>query len=268
VTSWEPPLVVATRPEQAGDGFARVLREGGVNAVAMPTIGIGPPCDPGPLTEALGQLASNQWLVFTSAEAVAATCTHAAWADAWRSLSERPRIAAVGPSTAARVRAFGLPCDLVPERSSGRELAAALVACDGSLSGAHVLWPRSDIAGRELADVLTAAGAVVIEPEAYRTCTVKPDALGTFTAMLEGGGVEAVAFFSPSAAMGLARAFDQASPALARLARRTELASIGPSTSAALEALGAPVTIEAQTRSGRELATAILRKLAWRKGAA
>jgi uroporphyrinogen-III synthase len=269
VTAWKQPLVVATRVEQAGDGFTQVLREGGVHAIAMPTIGIAPPEDPCPLAEAVERLASNRWIVFTSAQAVTAMCTHAAWADAWRTLSERPRIAAVGPATAARVRAFGLPCDLVPERSSGRELAAALAICEGSLAGAHVLWPRSDIAGRELPDALTAAGAVVTEPEAYRTGTVQPDALGIFTATLEKGGVEAVAFFSPSAATGLARAFDQGSgEALARLAGRTEVASIGPSTSAALEALGAPVTIEAQTRSGSALASAILRTLARRKGAA
>jgi uroporphyrinogen-III synthase len=109
---------------------------------------------------------------------------------------------------------------------------------------------------------------VVIEPEAYRTSTVQPDALGTFTAMLEAGSVEAVAFFSPSAVTGLARALDQNSGALARLAGRTEVASIGPSTSASLEALGAPVTIESETRTGSELATAILRKLARREGAA
>ena len=243
--------MVSTRAEQAGDGFTRVLRDAGVNAMAMPTISIGPPQNPRPLAEALARLASTRWIVFTSAEAVAATCGHAAWADAWRSLPERPRIAAVGPATAARVRAFGLPCDLVPERSSGRGLAAALATCDGSLAGAHVLWPRSDIAGRELPEALTAAGAVVIEPEAYRTSTVQPNALGTFTAMLEAGSVEAVAFFSPSAVTGLARALDQNSGgALARLAGRTEVASIGPSTSAALEALGAPVTIEAETRTG------------------
>ena len=132
-----------------------------------------------------------------------------------------------------------------------------------------MLWPRSDIAGRELPDALDRrwrggdrAGGVL---HSHR----EPDALGIFTDMLEGRGVEAVAFFSPSAADGLARAFDGGSRmGLARLAGRTEVASIGPSTSAALEATGAPVTIEAKTRSGSELASAILRQLARRKGAA
>jgi uroporphyrinogen-III synthase len=260
------PLVVATREEQPDDGFARVLREASVRSIAMPTISIGPPEDPGPLTDSIARLASTQWIVFTSAQAVGATCGHAGWAGAWSALTARPRIAAVGPATAARVRAFGLPCDLVPERSNGRELAAALVARDGSLAGVHVLWPRSDVARRELPDALAAAGAIVSDPEAYRTVAIRPAGLATFVAKLDAGCVDAVAFFSPSAAAGLAGAFGQGT--LLRLAGRTDVASIGPSTSAALVALGAPATIEADTRTGPGLATAILRQLAARAGAA
>ena len=260
------PLVVSTREEQVGDGFVRLLREAGVQSIALPTISIGPPRDPGPLTESIERLPSTQWIVFTSAQAVAATCGHPRWVEAWRTLAARPRIAAIGPATAARLRTFGLACDFMPARSSGRDLALALAAHDGSLTGSHVLWPRSDIARRELPDALAAAGAIVRDPEAYRTVTVRPEALASFTATLDAGGIAAVAFFSPSAAAGLADALGHGS--LQRLAGRTAVASIGPSTSAALDALGAPVTIEAETRTGRGLATAILRHLPRRKGAA
>jgi uroporphyrinogen-III synthase len=266
VSSWCGPLVVATRDEQPDDGFARVLRDAGLQSVAMPTIAIGAPLDPGPLAAAIERLSSTQWIVFTSAQAVGATCGHPRWAESWRSASVRPRIAAVGPATAARLRTFGLQCDVMPERSGGRELAATLGAPDRRLAGARVLWPRSDIARRELPEALAAAGAVVIDPEAYRTVAVRPPALATFTATLDARGVEAVAFFSPSAAAGLAAALGQ--DALTCLAGRTEVASIGPSTSAALDALGAPVTIEADTRTGPGLAAAIVRHLSRRTGAA
>ena len=266
MSSWCGPLVVATRDEQPDDGFARVLRESGLQSVAMPTIAIGTPLDPGPLARAIERLSSTQWIVFTSAQAVGATCGHPRWPESWRSAPVRPRIAAVGPATAARLRTFGLECDVMPERSGARELAATLGAGDGSLAGAHVLWPRSDIARRELPEALAAAGAIVIDPEAYRTVAVRPAALALFTATLDGGGVDAVAFFSPSAAMGLASALGE--DALKRLAGRTEVASIGPSTSAALDALGAPATIQAETRTGPGLAAAIVRHLSRRTGAA
>jgi uroporphyrinogen-III synthase len=265
VTEWGP-LVVATREEQPDDPFVRVLREARVRSMALPTIAVGPPEDPGPLTDAIARLSSTRWIVFTSAQAVGATCEHPLWATAWCALAERPRIAAIGPATAARLKTFGLGCDLMPARSSGHDLAGALAAQEGSLAGAHVLWPRSNIARRELPDALSAAGAIVSAPEAYRTVGVRPTALATFTATLEAGGVDVVAFFSPSAAAGLADAFGQGT--LRRLAGRTGVASIGPSTSAALDALGAPVTIEAEPRTGPGLAQAILRHLSRHKGAA
>jgi len=260
VTTDRAPLVVATREEQPDDGFARLLREAGVQSIAMPTIGIGPPDDPNPLTESIERLSTMRWIVFTSAQAVSATCGHPRWAEAWDALSVRPLIAAVGPATAARVEAFGAACDLVPERSSGRELAARLAASDGSLAGAQVLWPRSDLAHRDLPEALAAAGAIVSEPEAYRTIAIRPPGLETFTENLEAGRVDAVAFFSPSAADALAGACGRGT--LHHLAGRTEVASIGPSTSAALLALGAPATIEAEARTGAGLAAAILRHLA------
>ena len=254
------PLVVATREEQPDDGFARLLRDAGVQSVAMPTIAIGPPEDPRPLTESIERLSTLRWIVFTSAQAVSATCGHPRWAEAWNASSVRPLIAAVGPATAARVEAFGAACDLVPERSSGRELAARLAARDGSLAGAHVLWPRSDLAHRDLPEALAAAGAIVSEPEAYRTIAIRPRGIETFTENLDAGRVDAVAFFSPSAAAALSGACGRGT--LQHLAGRTEVASIGPSTSAALLALGAPATIEAETRTGAGLAAAILRQLA------
>ncbi len=260
-----PPLVVATREEQRDDPFVRTLRGAGVQAVAMPTISIAPPRDIAPLTTAIGQLSSTAWIVFTSAQAVAATCGHPRFAETWSGLTARPKIAAVGPATASRLCAFGLTCDLIPQRSSGRELAEALETGHGSLAGIHVLWPRSDVARRELPEALRAAGARVTDPEAYRTVAVRPSALASFTATLDAGRVDAVAFFSPSAAAGLAGAWGQGT--LRLLAGRTEVASIGPSTSAALDALGAPATVEADTRTGAGLALAILRHLRQRRGA-
>jgi uroporphyrinogen III methyltransferase / synthase len=264
---WRAPLVVETRDEQPDDPFASILRAAGAQVMAMPTIGHVPPEDACGLVEAIERLPSVRWVVFTSAQAVTATCGHPRWASAWEALAAPcPRIAAVGPATAERLRAFGLDCDLVPDRSSGGDLAAALLAREGNLTGVSVLWPRSDIASRELSRALAAAGALVIEPDAYRTIPIVPATLDAFAEKLAAGRVDVVAFFSPSAAQGLARALGDGS--LGRLAGPTEVASIGPSTSAALAGLGAPATVEAEPRTGAGLARAILQRLAVRRGAA
>lgn len=261
------PVVIEARDAQPDDAFASTLRASGATVLAMPMIAYASPADPRPLADAIERLGTLSWVVFTSAQAVSATCGQPRWTAVWESMpTKRPRIAAVGPATERRLRAVGLAPDLVPDRSSGRDLAAALLEQEGSLKDVRVLWPRSDIATRELPDALAAAGAVVIEPDAYRTLPVVPPALGEFVEQLESGHVDAVAFFSPSAARSLSRGLGDGT--LRRLAGRTEVASIGPTTSAALAELGAPATIEGEPHTGAGLARAILQRLTPRRGAA
>jgi uroporphyrinogen-III synthase len=264
---WRAPLVIGTGDAQPDDPFASLLRASGATVLAMPMIAYASPADPRPLAHAIERLATMRWVVFTSAQAVTATCGQPRWTATWQSIpTTRPRIAAIGPATERRLRAVGLAPDLVPDRSSGRDLAAALLDREGSLRGVRVLWPRSEIATRELPDALVAAGAVVTEPDAYRTLPVVPAAFGDFVERLESGQVDAVAFFSPSAARSLSRALGDGT--LRRLAGRTEVASIGPTTSATLADLAAPATIEGEPHTGAGLARAILKRLTPRRGAA
>jgi uroporphyrinogen-III synthase len=154
--------------------------------------------------------------------------------------------------------------DLVPSDASGSALAAALHDRTGSLEGRRVLWPRSDIARRELPDGLARAGATVVEPVAYRTVTARPAGLEAFRTRLEAGGVDAVCFLAPSAAEGLAAALR--SPDLAVLKGRCLVASLGPTTTRALERLGAPPDVEPAHASAPGLARALRARLALLEG--
>jgi len=146
--------------------------------------------------------------------------------------------------------------DLQPATSSAAGLAAALTERAGSLKGVRILWPRSDVARRELPDALVAAGAKLSDPPAYRTVAVRPRGLDRFLKSVDEGGIDAVAFLSPSSALGLAAALP--SSTLVRLAGKTLIASIGPTTSAALASLGARADVEASERSVRSLAEAVV----------
>jgi uroporphyrinogen-III synthase len=170
----------------------------------------------------------------------------------------------VGPATAARLTARRLPVDLVPASASAADLARALAGAQ-DLAGARILWPRSDIARPELAATLRASGAVVIDPPAYRTIPMRPRALATFVRELEAGRIDAVAFLSPSSASGLASGLPGGT--LDTLRGRTAVASIGPTTSAALVALGASPDVQAQERTSESLAAMIAQHLAARSRA-
>ena len=253
------PMVAVTRDERADDGFSRALESKGARVLPLATIRIVGPADAAPLAAALQALPQYDWIVFTSVNAVDATCGHPSWAPAWRAGTVRARIAAVGAATAKRLGDRGLPVHVMPAVAGGRELARALSAME-PLQSARVLWPRSEIARPELAVELAMDGAAIVDPPAYRTVPVVPERLAEFLDALEARRVAAVAFLSPSSARGLASALPGRT--LRPLAGRTVVASIGPTTSAAVAELGVAVDIEPAQRSAAALASAIVRRVA------
>ncbi|MBB4634483.1 uroporphyrinogen-III C-methyltransferase [Longimicrobium terrae] len=228
--------IVVTRARAQASGFAAELTALGAEVVQFPTIRVVPPADPAPLRDAVGEIESFGWIVFTSANAVERfwDALAASGRDA-RALSG-VRICAVGPGTAAALNARGIRADVVPSESLGTAAAEALLA-EGPVDGVRILLPRAEAAGAELPARLRDAGAEVVDVAVYATA---PDATGAdeVRALLAGGQVDAVAFTAGSTV----RNFVQAAGAELGGAR---VASIGPVTSAAARELGLTVDIEA-----------------------
>lgn len=251
------PVVVVTECEGPGARLAARLEAADVRVWRFPVVAHEAVADDGPLEAALERLAEYAWVVFTSVRAVRIVCDRDAWKRYRWAGQGRPWIAAVGPMTAGALRALGWRVRLTPERPGAAGLAQALTEAEGgTLGGTLVLWPRSDIARDELRDGLTAAGAGVVDPVAYRTVAVRPPDADTCARALAAGEVDAVTFLSPSSAVNFAAALGEST--LANLPGRTVVASVGPTTSAALAELGAPPAIEAPARTAAGLADALL----------
>lgn len=207
--------IVITRPEPDAGRLAQRLEALGARPVVVPTIRI-EFADPGPLDAALQRLAAYQWIIFTSRNGVEAVFRRAG------SLAG-PRVAAVGPATAAALRAHGVEPSLVPPEA----VAESIVASLGAVRGLRVLLPRADLARRALPDDLRAAGAEVDDIVVYHTRTETgpvPDL----------SGVDAVTFTSSSSVRGF---LDRASiPAGAKVI------CIGPVTARTARELGLDVT--------------------------
>lgn len=264
MTAADRPVVAVTRDERTDDRFSRRIEAAGGRALPLATVAIEPPADDRALVTALGALDTVDWIVFTSAHAVEATCGRPEWEVSYQRGRGRIRLAAVGEVTADRLRARGLHVDLLSGSDSrARELVAAFLAST-PLDGVRVLWPRSDVARRELPEALAAQGAVVMDPVAYRTVAIVPPALPEFLSLLAENRLAAVALMSPSAARGLASALPGG--ALTALAGRTLVASLGPTTSEAIRELGGRVDLESPERSATSLADALMRQLAARHG--
>src|SRR5208283_1641619 len=160
--------IVNTRPKGQADALSSRLKALGADVIEIPTIEIQPAADYGPLDRALGELASYDWLIFTSANGVRCFVERldASTADL-RAL--RARICAIGPATRAAIEALHLKVDLMGREYVAEGLLEAFSAYD--LAGTRVLLPRAAVA-RDLVPVeLERRGAQVDVVEAYRTVT-------------------------------------------------------------------------------------------------
>lgn len=253
-------VAVTRSVEQAGD-LAESLRSLGAEVYECPAIRIAPVESYGDLDAAVSRLYSYDWVIFTSANGVAAFADRmrAVGVDAGR-LKER-RIAAIGPATAQALAAMGCPPDFVPRTY----VAEAIVEQIGAVAGLKVLLPRADIAREALAVGLRARGAEVDEITAYRT--VPAEGTGRLADLLSLDRVDAVTFTSSSTvrytlegleAVGLSR------EAALGLLNATKVVCIGPITEGTARELGLSVAAVAEDFTSRGLVDALVRLYAQR----
>ncbi len=242
-------VLVTRQASQAGD-WCRALEAAGAVPVLVPMLRTAPVRDERALTQALGALASYDWLVAASANALREL--GAAARERGAELAKlRARVACVGDASAAAARELGL----APEASAGgdaQRLLAWLLA-QPDWRGKRVLLPRAASAGDALPAGLRAAGAQVDELALYRT-EPAPFESKALIADLTAGRIHALAFASPSAARHFAAGVEAAGLAAARAAA---VVAIGPVTAEALRGVGLAPDVVAETPSAAGLVSAL-----------
>ncbi len=226
------------------------------------------------MDEAIEQLGSFDWVLFTSANAVAMFAQR--WKAATRSRPEElpstrmgvprkgngrplPRIAAIGPATARAVEALGLKVDLLPPEYVAESLSTALLPY---APGARMLYPRAEEARDYLEETLAAAGAEVKSVEAYRN-RIPPESRPALQHLFSTAALypDAIPFTSASTVRNLVSLLSAAGLSLPS---RVVLASIGPITSEELRRCGLQPTVEAAVATVAALVEAIVRSFAQR----
>jgi uroporphyrinogen-III synthase len=254
-------LVVTRRPGQSSR-LVGLLEERGATVLEVPAIEIVAPPDPAPLDEALAGLAGYDWVVFTSANAVAAVLGRMAVLGLEPRLGARgsgasarkgPRVASVGPATTAALRST-FPADEVSlEPEAGFRATALLEAfARRGARGARVLVPASSRARDELPLGLRELGAEVDVVAAY--ATIEPPGLPEAVRGCLGAGFDLALFASPSAVEAFAGAAGRPAQGLA-------VAVIGPTTEAAARAAGMDVRAVASPSTVEGLVAAAERAL-------
>ena len=245
-------ILVTRAAEQAGE-FTTMLQDLGAQVVECPTIRLDPVADPAELDAAITELASCSWLILTSGNAVRFFFARLAALGLDARALGGCRVCAVGPKTAAAIRAFGINPDLVPADYKAEGVVTALAPL--LRTGDKVLFPRADKAREVIPGGLAALGAEVLAPVAY--CNTLPVALpADALAALEAGTIDAVCFTASSTVENLHAILGAAD--FRRLLSPLAVASIGPITSKSCTKLGLVVAIEPVEYTLNALAEALV----------
>lgn len=247
--------VVVTRSRAQAAELATRFTELGADVLEIPCIKTSAPVNVQSLTEALLELNSYDWLVFTSANGVTSFFEY--FFKGFKDTRDigGVRIAAVGPATAAKLRELHLQVDLMPEEATGAKIAREFAKFE-SVENLKVCLLRAEVANPDLPRALEELGAIVDDIPVYRT-VAEPDALADVSAKLLATGADWITFTSASTVEHFHQRFNL--PALLKKFSQIKVASIGPETTKAIESLALKPNVEAKQHTMEGLVTVLLK---------
>jgi len=228
--------IVVTRTRKQAGALSSQLRALGADVFELPTIRIEPPTNLREFAEVVQDAHAYDWIVFTSPNGVEAffEIFYKLYDDA-REMGGA-KIAAIGSSTAQRVKDFHLHVDLQPE-----EFVAEAVVREFEKQGVEnlrILLARAEKARDVLSKELSRLGAIVDEGFAYRTVPETRDITGARRRLLD-EGADLITFTSSSTVENFLALGLPWPPGM-------RVASIGPVTSKTARDHGLKVEVEAR----------------------
>ena len=199
---------VLLSPDASDRELATALEKSGVRVWTWPLLAIGAPADDSSLREAIENVFGYDWLILKNARA----------ADYFiRSfLAEHPpeeldelRVLAIGSETCDKTSELHIHVDIAVERFATNKVYGEIQSYVGDVEIArlNVLVPNASSSRECFEELLEADGARVDSVTAYRTCS-HSDELAKLKALINGGGIDCLAFTGASALNELACLFD------------------------------------------------------------
>lgn len=236
--------ILVTRPRSQADSFLDGLRVAGFEPVCFPVIEIRPIEQNPELDEALHRIQQYDWVVFTSVNGVDVVFSRLP------AQATLPRVAAIGPKTAAAVRRRGVEPEFVPQEYVAESIMPGL----GDVRGKQVLLPRAEIARKALPEAIRAAGGRAHEIAVYQTLPAQPDPAGLEALKV---GVDWITFTSPSTVENFVELVRRQGLEPFQLAGRPRFACIGPITERAAREAGFEVALVADNYTTEGLTRAL-----------
>jgi uroporphyrinogen-III synthase len=244
--------IVVTRSKAQAAGFIEKLKALGAHPILFSTIQIREAEDWQACDEAIEELSSYDWLIFSSLNGAHFFLSRLRQGkiDAIDA-----NIAAVGKTTAKAVLSLGHKVDLMPEEFSARGVLRSLEKFN--IQGKRFLLPTSNIGREELHNGLRQRGALVTKVEVYRTVANRALDEERMRLQIQSGDIDCITFFSPSAfnffidIMGRSVIDDIG-------ANSIEIAAMGPVTAEAIHAAKLKVDIQPAKSQEEDLVMALV----------
>lgn len=228
--------ILVTRARHQASTLSRLLSARGAQPIELPAIEIESVPDTKELDRTIANLERYQWLIFTSANGVAAFFDRLYALNLDARALKGLKISAIGPATAQALTTRGIAPDYVPAVFTSEGIIAGLKSDD--IAGQRFLLPRADIADEELTKGITQLGGKVDEVAVYHTVPA-PETISQARQMLAAGEIDVITFTSSSTVSYLMAAFKGEKPKIAT----AKIACIGPKTAATATRAGLKVDI-------------------------
>jgi uroporphyrinogen III methyltransferase/synthase len=230
--------ILNTRFRDQSAEFTTRLKNFGAEVIEFPTIEIVPPVTWNKLDQAIDQLKSYDWIIFTSANGVNFV---------WQRLQEKGKnrlpsslkICAIGPATANQLKKREIAVDYIPKEYIAEAVLKGFEKMD--VKGKRILLTRAKKARDILPKGLRKIGAEVDVVEAYRT--IKPRGSGKrLRQLLKNEEIDVITFTSSSTVNHFVEILKKEN--LKKLLKGIAIACIGPVTTQTAKKWGMKVHIQ------------------------
>ena len=251
--------IVVTRTREQASELVSLLEENGAYCLERATISIHDPDSWQEVDEAITDLSSFDWLLFTSINGIHYFFKrlHAKGVDS-RQLANC-QVGAVGRVTAECLLEYGINADLVPQNFTGDGLADELEK--GDLNNKKVLIPRALIGRKNLEDRLNAAGCNVVIAPVYQNKPPLDDGR-QLRDDLQNGEVDMITFTSSSTVTNFVEMIaPKNNDELIELLSNVEIAAIGPITAKTITSYGLKIAVQPEEYTIKDMVAAIVNKV-------
>lgn len=246
--------IVVTRSREQASEFADQLYEYGAHVIEFPTIEIAKPDTIQPLDNAIQNIQSYNWIVFTSINGVDSFFQRLFELGRDTRDLKGIKLCAIGPATEDGIKKYYLHVNCRPPRFVAESVVEELKKVT-AIKGESFLLPRADIARSFLPEELQKLGGRVTDLVAYKTVMAQPKEINLLE-KIKNGEVHVITFTSSSTVRNFVQIIGEKN--IASLNGHAQYASIGPITTQTAEELGFHIAIKAKEYTIPGLVNAIL----------